>query len=374
MKKERHNKKKVIVSVISDLVTDQRVHKVCMFLHEKNMEVLLVGRSFQNSPGLELRSYATSRLACVFRKGPLQYLEFNFRLLFFLLFRQATLLVSNDLDTLAPNFLVSRLKKIPLVYDAHEYFTGVPELMDRPVKRKIWKWLERAIMPGLKSAYTVNESIRDLYHKEYGIHMEVIRNLPVLHTPEQTVPDTIPYRMILQGAGMNRDRGIEETILAMKALPDSFSLWLVGGGTIWNELQLLVEKEQLSSRVRFFDRLPFAALQNLTRKAWLGISMDKPVSLNNQFSLPNKLFDYIHAGVPVLASGLPEVKKIVEQFRVGVCIDEVTPGAIAQAVLSLAGDQQQYRRFKINCTVAARELNWQHETVKLERIYTPFYS
>lgn len=374
MKKDQQNKKAVIVSVISDLVTDQRVHKVCLFLHEKNLEVLLIGRSFSDSGKLESRVYQTRRLACVFRKGPLQYIEFNLRLLFVLLFGRAGLLVSNDLDTLAPNYLVSRLRKIPLVYDAHEYFTGVPELMHRPNKRKIWKWLEARILPRLTSAYTVNESIRDLYKKEYGIHMEVVRNLPNLQVKSPSDKETIPFRLILQGAGMNRDRGIEETILALKILPPSFSLVLVGGGTIWNALHALVEKEKLGDRVQFISKLPFNELRDLTRTAWLGISMDKPVSLNNTFSLPNKLFDYIHSGVPVLASALPEVKKIIEQYGAGVCIDQVTPESIARSVLEIAGNEQRYQWFKRNCTVAARELNWQQETVILEKIYTPFYT
>jgi glycosyltransferase involved in cell wall biosynthesis len=364
-----NNKKKVIMSVISDLVTDQRVHKVCMFLHAKNQDVLLVGRSFKDSKMVEPRPYRTRRLNCTFRKGPIQYFEFNLRLFFFLLFSESKLLVSNDLDTLTPNFIISRWRNVPLVFDAHEYFTGVPELLDRPFKRSIWKWMERLMLPKLNTAYTVNHSIRELYKKEYGIDMEVIRNLPFL-TAEIPQTEGIPFRLILQGAGMNRDRGIEEVILAMKLLPPTISLLLVGGGTLWNELQLLVQTQQLESRVTIISKLPFAELAAITRTAWLGITMDKPVSLNNTFSLPNKLFDYIHAGIPVLASSVPEVKSIIEQYSVGYCIEQVTPESIAAAILFIYEHPEQYQAWKKNTVHAARELNWELESKKLDRIYS----
>lgn len=362
------------MSVISDLVTDQRVHKVCMYLHEKNLDVLLVGRSFSNSHVLESRAYRSRRLSCFFRKGPLQYIEFNLRLLLFLLFEPATFLVSNDLDTLAPNYLVSRVKSIRLVYDAHEYFTGVPELMDRPIKRSIWKWLEARMLPKIKRSYTVNNSIRELYKKEYGINMEVVRNLPYRQEVEKPGPEVIPYRLILQGAGMNRDRGIEETILAMKQLPDFFSLLLVGGGSIWNELQLMTKSENLDDRIQFIPTLPFAQLRAVTQTAWLGISMDKPVSPNNTYSLPNKLFDYIHSGIPVVASSLPEVKTIIEQYAVGLCIDQVTPESIASAIQFVYHHPDKYHEWQRNTAIAAAELNWDMETQQLGKVYNGLFS
>src|SRR5688500_17764194 len=116
--------KKIIVSVISDLVTDQRVQKECNTFYKAGYEVLLIGRKSKNSFGLNELPYKVIRFYNLFRRGPLMYLVFNTQLFFFLLFRKkADILWANDLDTLLPNFIIARLKKIKLVYDSHEYFT-----------------------------------------------------------------------------------------------------------------------------------------------------------------------------------------------------------------------------------------------------------
>lgn len=365
--------RKAIMSVISDLSSDQRVHKVAMFLHENKCEILLVGRNFRDSLALSERPYQTKRLTCRFRKGILQYLEFNMRLLWFLLFHKADFYISNDLDTLLPNFIASKFRKAPLVYDSHEYFTGVPELKDRHLKRKAWKLLERMILPKAEYAYTVNQSISNLYKKEYGIDMKVVRNLPLDITQTlQDVPTLIPGNrtiLIMQGAGINNDRGYEEAILAMEFLPENFLLLIIGNGVVIDQLKSLASTKSLEQKVTFIPKVPYEKLGSYTRQAFLGLSLDKPVSINNELSLPNKIFDYIKAGVPILSSSLPEIKKILEQFGVGRCIDRVDPQVIAGNILEIFNDPETYQIWKRNTETAIKELNWEKEKPVLMEIY-----
>jgi glycosyltransferase involved in cell wall biosynthesis len=361
--------KKVIVSVISDLYSDQRVHKVCNYLLSKNVDVLCVGRSYRYSKALTERRYQVKRLQCYFKSGPLQYLEFNARLFFFLLANPADIYVANDLDTLGPNYLLSIIRRKPVVYDSHEYFTGMAELESRPIKRKIWKLLERLILPRIRFAYTVNHSIQQLYKDEYRIHMEVVRNVPVLSPSILNAGITGNYQMIVQGAGMNNGRGMEEIIQAMAILPSQFRLLLVGSGIVWENCRKLSQKLNLTDRIEFKDRVPFEQLAEITKQSWLGLSLDRPVSVNNRYFLPNKIFDYIHAGIPILASSLPEVKAIIEQYSVGLCIEQVTPQSIATAIQFIYDHPEKYREWQQNTARAARELNWDLESEQLDKVY-----
>jgi glycosyltransferase involved in cell wall biosynthesis len=369
-------KKRVVVSVISDLVSDQRVHKVCTFLTNQNAEVLLIGRCFDNSLPVDPRSYKTERLKCYFRKGILQYAEFNLKLFIKLFKIKAEVFLSNDLDTLLPNFIISKLRKKKLVYDSHEYFTGVPDLREKPVKRKIWQILEHLLLPRIQFAYTVNKSIADLYEKEYGIKMQVILNAPYLCEKSSELVSSNPFPegktiLLMQGAGINNERGAEELVQSMSFLPSNYLLVFIGSGDVWTQLQNITKEQDLQEKIMFIGKIPFNRLPEFTRHAHLGFSLDKPTSLNYRYSLPNKLLDYIHAGVPVLASDVVEVKRILNNYDVGSTISEVTPENIAKAVLDIFNKKDDYLRWKSNTQNAAKSLNWQNEEKKLLQFYKP---
>ena len=366
----------MIVSVINDLVTDQRVHKVCQTLSGMGFDVLLVGRRLKVSPKMEQRPYRTHRMRLFFEKGPLFYLEFQFRLLFFLLFHRARLLVSNDLDTLAPNRVTAFLKSIPLVYDAHEYFTGVPELMHHPLKRKTWKLLERICLPKVNEAFTVNASIAGLYEKEYGIHMKVVRNLPEKF-PFQVADRRqlgLPYDkriLILQGSGINIQRGAEELVEALQYI-DNTVLLVLGGGDVLPLLRQQVSALKLSDKVLFRPRMPYQEMMQYTAVSDLGLSLDKGHSVNYLFSLPNKIFDYIHAGIPVLVSDLPEVRKVVESYAVGDFIPSHDPVQIADKINDIFAHPERMTNWKLNTEKARRELNWEKESEVLKTVYKQY--
>lgn len=366
-------KRRIVVSVISDLVSDQRVHRVCNFLHDNNCNVILIGRKVNYSIPLEKRHYRTIRIYCYFSKGILQYAEFNLKLFFFLFFLKADIFLSNDLDTLTPNFIHAKLRCKKLVYDSHEYFTGVPELQTKPLKLKFWKWLEKTMLPKLKYAYTVNKSIANLYKAETGVNMKVVRNLPYLRDDRaKSLTKFFPNDkiiLLLQGAGINRDRGGEELVRSMLLLPSKFMLVIIGSGDVWEELKSLHIHLKLQDRIRFIEKVPMNLLPSYTEQAHLGFSLDKPVCLNYQLSLPNKVFDYIHAGVPVISSNVTEVKKILEMYKVGTTVNEVTAEDIAFTILDTFEKTDLYERWKANTLHAAKELCWQKEQKILEEIF-----
>jgi len=369
--------KKVIVSVINDLSTDQRVHKVCTTLTQMGFEVLLVGRKQRKSLPLNERFYKTKRMFLLFEKGPLFYLEYQFRLFLLLLFKKVDILVSNDLDTLFPNYIISKLKRTNLVYDTHELFCEVPELKNSGFKRNIWKRIERFIFPKLKYVFTVNDSIAKIYSDEYKVKINVVRNVPLLsnHTGYEKINKSdlgIPADkkiIILQGAGINMDRGAEEAVEAMQYVNNAV-LFIVGSGDVIHLLKEMVVKFKLQEKVIFIEKVPFEKLMQYTHHADLGITFDKDTNINYKYSLPNKLFDYIHAGIPVLSSDLTEIKNILYQYQVGDCIQSHDPKHISEKINLIFQDEAKLSLWKKNTKIAAENLNWEIEEKQLIEVYS----
>lgn len=369
--------KRVIVSVINDLVTDQRVNKSCLTLQKAGFEVLLVGRRQRKSPPMDERPYKTHRMKLLFEKGPLFYAEFNFRLFLFLLFHHCNCLLSNDLDTLWPNFWISKLKHIPLIYDSHEYFTEVPELVGRPRVQRVWKRIEEHILPKMKEMITVNESIADLFRKKYGIKVHVIRNIPMRKmlpkpaTREEIGLEPVKRVLVLQGSGINIHRGSEELVDAMAYLDDC-QLVIIGGGDVLPLLKEKVAANHWDDRVKFFPRMPYQQMMAITQLADLGFTLDKDTNLNYRFSLPNKLFDYIQAGVPIVASHLPEIERIIKEYNIGTFIDNHDPKTIADTIKNALKDEKSYEQWKNNLIFAAQNLCWENEEEILLKIYEKY--
>lgn len=369
--------KKAIVSVINDLVTDQRVHKTCTTLSDMGFDVLLVGRRKRDSLPLAERKYATHRMKLPAEKGVWFYISFQWQLFLFLRRNKADVYVSNDLDTLWPNYVISKWRKKPLVYDTHEIFTEVPELVNRKSKQKAWKRLERKIFPKLKFVFTVNESIAEWYENEYGIRPEVVRNIPrkasgltrQLTRKEVHLPENKKI-VLLQGAGINVHRGAEEAVEAMQFI-DNAVLLIIGGGDVIHQLKEMAEKDHLEGKIIFVNKLPPDELRAWTMLADIGLTLDKDTNINYRFSLPNKIFDYIHAGIPVLASDLVEVKRIVETYNIGMICPDHHPETIAKCIREMLSGKD-YETWKNNTHRAMEELTWEKEEEKIKAVYAQF--
>ncbi len=364
---------RVIVSASNDLSNDQRVHKVCSSLVALGWDVLLIGRLRKDSPELH-RAYGTCRMRLWFDRGFAFYAEFQLRLFWKLFFARADAFHSNDLDTLLPNFLCARLKRKPLTYDTHEYFLGVPELLDRPKVRAIWAALESWIFPKLSDVFTVNDSIAELYESDYGVRPQVVRNIPMAqlsavqsrNRAELGLSETSFY-LINQGTGINVDRGMEELLDALAMLPEDVELLIVGKGDVLAQLQDRAGILDLQKRVHFIAPRPYEEMMHYTRAADLGVSLDKDTNINYRFSLPNKIFDYIRAGIPILASNLPEVGRIVRGYSVGELVENHKPETLARAILSMK--ERGKTPFVAALSKASAELSWEVEVESMLERY-----
>ncbi len=365
---------RIIISVTNDLVTDQRVKKICESLLELNFEIVLIGRILPKSLRLE-RNYKTIRMHLLFNKGFLFYAEYNIRLFLKLLFLKKDILLANDLDTLLPNYLISKIFSKKLVYDSHELFTEVPELTSNPIIRSFWLLIEKYIFPKLKNVYTVNYKIAEFYNEKYKIPVEIIRNIaPILQNRNIDLALLKKIKgnqkmLILQGSGINMDRGSEEAVEMIQYL-DNTILCIIGSGDKFIKLKFLRTKFKLEDKVIIKSKLPYDELLEYTKIADLGLSLDKGTNLNYEYSLPNKIFDYIQCQIPILTSNREVIANLVSENNIGFVTNTHNPKKLAQIINDIFTDQELYDLYKENLKIASKKYTWENEAKKLKEIYS----
>jgi len=332
----------------------------------------------KNSLPLAGRLYKTQRMKLLFNKGPWFYANINLRLFFFLIHRRTDLIVSNDLDTLSGCFIAWKWKnffggKIQFLYDCHEYFRGVPELVGRKFPTLIWKYIEDHIFPKLPAIIAVNQSVAGLYETEYSRQVTVIRNVP-FRQKNRDPADKTKYgiapgqKVILYQGAVNVDRGLEEAIQAMKFLRSDAKLVIAGTGDVVDKIRLYAIDQKVSGKVVFLGQIPFQDLHPVTLMADLGLSIEKDVSLNYHYALPNKFMDYIQAGVPVLISPFPEMKAIVDRYFIGETIENHDPRHLASKMDAMLMNKERLGIYHGNLVRAAEDLCWENEEKILLRI------
>lgn len=340
------------------------MNRICSTLAENGFEVIIVGKRLRSSPVLSNENYKQRRLRCWFSKGKIHYIEYNIRLLFFLLFKRMNAVCAIDLDTILPCYLVSRIRNVIRIYDAHELFTEMKEVVTRPFTKKIWTLVEQFCVPAFTHGYTVSEAIAKVFFQRYGVRYEVIRNVP-LATDE---PSGNPQKkfIIYQGA-INEARGFEFLIPAM--LHVDVPLHIYGNGNFEEQLHLLIEKHKVQDKVKVYASRHPAVLKGITRQAYMGINLIENTGLNQYYSLANKFFDYMHAGIPQVTMQYPEYMQVNKAYEVAVLIAELNPVCIAEAINALLADDALYEKLRRNCAAAKAVYNWQHEEKRLVEFY-----
>lgn len=357
----------LVFTVTNDLTYDQRMIRICSALAKSGRKVLLVGRELPHSVKLSQRPYQQFRLRCYFQKGKLFFLEYNLRLLWFLLREPFDLVCGIDLDTALPTGIAARLKGKKWFLDLHEYFTEVPEVVDRPITKAIWEFVAQMTVARADAVYTVCSSLAQVFAQKYRCNVAVIRNVPNRATAIIDPNPTQPSILLYQGM-LNEGRGLEQALQAMLYL-ENVELWLAGEGDCSAALRTLTESLELSHRVRFLGYVLPDELKTLTLQANLGLNLLENRGLSYYYSLANKAFDYIQAGLPSLQMNFPEYQAINQLEEVFYLLDDLQPETIAKAVKRLLSDQELYKKLHLNCLNAASIYCWEVEEKQLLRIY-----
>jgi glycosyltransferase involved in cell wall biosynthesis len=357
-------KTRIICTVTNDLNYDQRMIRICTSLSNAGYDVTLVGFKRKTSKALIERPFRQKRIPIIAEKGKLLYIDYWIKLFFFLLFKPSDILCAIDLDTIIPIYYASKIRGKKRVYDAHELFTELKEVISRPKVHKMWLWIEKHTVPNFPIGYTIGACYAEEFKKKYGVNYGIVRNATILK------PLTIPIKkekFILYQGAVNVGRRFEQLIPAMQYV--NAPLIICGAGNYFEETKALVAQYKLEDKVIFKGYVPPEQLRDYTLKAWIGITLFEDTSLSNRLSMANRFFDYMHAAVPQLCVQYPEYEKVNSHYEIADLIDNPTPEHIANSLNKLLTDEAYHKRLEQNC-LAAREIYcWQQEEKTLLKTY-----
>mgnify|MGYP002152415897 CR=1 FL=1 len=298
---------------------------------------------------------------------------------------RARLFHASDLYVLAACRRASDRFRVPFTYDARELYPHVAATTGRPWARWWWQRVEGKHIRSASAVFTVSDSIADSLSKTYTIDRPtLVQNTPLASaTYRDDTADAEPNlrellggsseRLILHLGQMKKARGCENLVRAMKTVERAHLVFL-GYGPLKTELQRLTSEQNLDDRVHFLDPVSPAAIHSTIRSADIGVTLLEDTCLNHRYALPNKLFDYLLAGLPVLGSDLQEVSRLMDDHDVGLCVNASSPQAIGNALndMLLGPRLSKWRR---NALKASETFRWetasQHLMNEFIRLLSP---
>lgn len=362
-------KKKIILTVINDLNFDQRMIRICTSLVNAGYDVLLVGREHKKSKPLQEKIFDQKRITIGPEQGKMMYLLYWVRLFFYLLLQKADAFCAIDLDTILPVLFASKIKGTKRVYDAHELFTEMQEVVTRPREKKMWDAIEKFTVPKFTAGYTIGECYAAFFQEKYDVDYAVVRNATVLRPV--SIPEKKELYILYQGA-VNVGRCFEFLIPAMQYV--DAPLIICGEGNFYNEAVALTQKYGLEDKITFKGYVPPDQLKAYTINAWAGITLFEAVGPSNRLSMANRFFDYMHSGVPQLCMAYPEYEKVNAQFELAYLIEEPTIDSIAKALNKLISDKEYHHRLQESALKAREIYCWQEEEKRLVQVYRQLFA
>ncbi|MCC6817451.1 MAG: glycosyltransferase [Bacteroidia bacterium] len=360
-------KKKILIGISGHIISDQRMIRIGNALLDFGYDIEILYRNYYKYKSNDKENALKFDFQIKGYKLPINsgigmYLLLNHRYFWSQLFKSADAYYAVDSDTLLAFTFLSKIKRKPLIYDAHEYFCEVPELKSK-WKKKIWHIITQLGVNQSSVRYTVGPQLASELSKRYGKLFGTIKNVPSIS--QKTIEITTSKRPIIiyQGA-LNEGRKIELLIEAMQQLPMCDCL-IIGEG----DLSLILRQKAASlNNVIFKGLLTPDELRAITPTCFAGFNLlDASQSLSYYYSLSNKYFDYMHAGIPSISSRLPEYLDLNEKTRAGVCIDD-TLIDLTNQIKRWLEFPNEYDKLKENANIASKTYNWEKEKEVLKTL------
>lgn len=350
-------KRKLLISVSNNYLYDRRMQRIADELNKKFDVTIFAVRKVNHAVKSAKYRYKIHYASLPFSNGVLFYLFLNIRLFFFVLINRFDVVYAVDLDTLSACTLGKGISKYKLVFDAHEYFSEVPELHGRTCKKKVWTSIGHYGIKRADLCYTVNKPLSKILGKKYKKQFHVLRNMPFKLKKDSNAFFSKEKIILYQGA-VNKGRGLEEAIKAMCQLPN-YKLIIVGEGDLYESLSNYVRNNQIHNVV-FTGYVTPDKLHEYTNKAFIGLNLIASYSLNYYYSLANKFFDYVQSGVPSINMDYPVYASLNAEYEVSVLISDLKVEQIISAVRHLE-NISFYETLRAECVKASKLWIWEHE-------------
>jgi glycosyltransferase involved in cell wall biosynthesis len=301
----------------------------------------------------------------------LYYLRFAIILSCRILFTKADFIFAEDIYTLPFAVIFGKLRGAKIIYDSREVYGHLAGLSKKKYLQSLLSWIEKTFIHSVYKTMTTGELDSLHIEKEYGLEKTIVmRNLPLYCKIENPFDFRKHYKLnkdikilLYQGVILH-GRGLK-LIFEILGEIDNCVLIILGGGEYTDYYKKLCSDKGLDNKVFFFGKIPQDQLLSYTAGADIGLSVIENLSLSYYYALPNKMFEYILAGVPVLASNFPQMKDVIDKYNVGLYIDPEDINELKKTLQLMINDNNIRQKLSLNCFEAAKELNWENEIQKL---------
>jgi glycosyltransferase involved in cell wall biosynthesis len=286
---------------------------------------------------------------------------------------RATTFLASELYSLPAAWCASVFTGATLVYDSRELYSAIAALHKRPFTQRFWTLCERVCARRAVSIVTVNPSLAKFLRETFTRHtIHIVRNIPF----HQDITDRTRLRkhlnisdekkIVLYQGGLQNGRGIGIALSLAQHFPDTEFVFL-GSGPL---RQTIEESSRRFPTIRLIEAVPMQELITYTAGADLGWCVIENFGLSYYYSLPNKLFEYIMAGIPVIGSAFPEIQNIIDTHHIGITIDPENISALAESLRQMLTDKNAIAHYRENCRRASESLTWQNETGSLLKAFS----
>lgn len=365
------NNKKVLITFLGNIDYDTRCNNLFNSFSEKGYDVEFIGfdwltENFSTTKGKKTVYKLSKKSLSLFF-----YLKFYSLLKLKALSKKFDIIFAEDLYCLPVCIIAGKLKGAKVIYDCRELFGFLAGLKNKKFIQKFWSWIEKLFIRKADLILTTGEMDSEFIRKQYNLHNDlVIRNLPLYKKSDFPVDyysllgiDKSKKVLLYQGVVLH-GRGLK-MIFEFLQTSDDFVLVVLGSGEMIEYYKNLSFQMKLNDKVFFVGKIPQDKLMDYTAGGFVGLSLIENISKSYYYALPNKLFEYIMAEIPVIATDLPQMKKIIDDYKVGFAIAEGNVEQLKAVLTQLRNDQNLYAQLKLNCRTASHLLNWDGEIDKL---------